>query len=108
VAAVKIGDLRDQIVVKRAELTSDGMGGYTEAEKTKLTAWARVDVPRSKTGVIAQQDTEIRTHEITIRYSDIPQIGDIVEVFSDRLVVMAVRHDPLRKWSFLDCEPEVV
>ena len=106
--AVRIGDLRDQITIKRAEWSEDGMGGWTETEETKLTVWARVEVPRSKTGVIAQQDAEIRTHEVTMRYSDVPQIGDIVEFLSSRLVVQAVRHDARRRWSFLDCEPEVV
>jgi len=105
---MKIGDLRDQIVIKRAEWSEDGMGGWTETETTKLTTWARVEVPRSKTGVIAQQNTEIRTHEITIRFSDVPKIGDVVEFLGTRLVVQAVRHDVRRRWSYLDCEPEVV
>lgn len=105
---MKIGDLRDQILIKRAEWSEDGMGGWTETEETKLTVWARVEVPRSKTGVIAQQDTELRTHEITIRFSSGPKIGDIVEFLGDRLVIKAIRHDRRRKWMFLDCEPEVV
>lgn len=105
---MKIGELRDEILILRKERTPDGMGGYTEVESLLINAWARVEVPRSKTGVIAQQNTEIRTHEITIRFSDVPQIGDVVEFLGTRLVIQAVRHDARRRWSFLDCEPEVV
>lgn len=103
-----IGELRDEILILRKKRISDGMGGFTYVEEPVLNAWARVEAPRSKTGVIAQQDTELRTHEITIRFSSGPKIGDIVEFLGDRLVIKAIRHDRRRKWMFLDCEPEVV
>jgi hypothetical protein len=42
-----------------------------------------------------------------MRFSDVPKIGDVVEFMGTRLVVQAVRHDARRRWSYLDCEPEV-
>jgi SPP1 family predicted phage head-tail adaptor len=104
----QIGELRDQISIIRKTQTSDGMGGWTITEKTILSPWAMVEAPKSKTGIIAQKDTEIRTHQITIRYYDGVQIGDIVSFFGTRLVVKAIRHDQFRRWMYLDCEPEVV
>ncbi len=101
------GDLRDRIEVVRKTRTTDGMGGWSETESTLLTVWAQVLTPRSKTGVVAQQDAEIRTHEIAIRYSALPAINDIVKFLNDRLEVKGVRHDAKRKWTFLDCVPEV-
>lgn len=101
------GDLRDRIEVVRKTRTTDGMGGWSESESTLLTVWAQVLTPRSKTGVVAQQDAEIRTHEIAIRYSALPAINDIVKHLGDRLEVKGVRYDAKRKWTFLDCVPEV-
>ena len=103
----QIGELRDQIFIIRKTQTSDGMGGWTTTERTILSPWARIEAPKSKTGVIAQKDTEIRTHQITIRYYDGVRIGDIVSFFGTRLVVKAIRHDRLRSCMYLDCEPEV-
>ena len=101
------GDLRDRIEVARKTRTTDGMGGWSETESTLLTVWAQVLTPRSKTGVVAQQDAEIRTHEVAIRYSAIPAINDIVKHLGDRLEVKGVRYDVKRQWTFLDCVPEV-
>jgi len=101
------GDLRDRIEVVRKTRTTDGMGGWSESESTLLTVWAQVLTPRSKTGVVAQQDAEIRTHEVAIRYSALPAINDIVKHLSDRLEVKGVRYDTKRQWTFLDCVPEV-
>ena len=77
----------------RKSRTTDGMGGWSETESTLLTVWAQVLTPRSKTGVVAQQDAEIRTHEIAIRYSALPAINDIVKHLGDRLEVKGVRYD---------------
>ena len=104
----QIGELRDQIFIIRKTKTTDDMGGWTFTEKTIATLWARVEAPKSKTGIIAQKDTEIRTHQITIRYHDVIMIGDIVSFFGTRLIVKAIRHDRLRRWMYLDCEPEVL
>lgn len=101
------GDLRDRIEVVRKTRTTDGMGGWSESESTLLTVWAQVLTPRSKTGVVAQQDAEIRTHEIAIRYSALPAINDIVKHLGDRMEVKGVRYDSKRQWTFLDCVPEV-
>ncbi len=101
------GDLRDRIEVVRKTRTTDGMGGWSETESTLLTVWAQVLTPRSKTGVVAHQDAEIRTHEIAIRYSALPAINDIVKHLGDRLEVKGVRYDAKRQWTFLDCVPEV-
>ena len=101
------GELRNRIEVVRKTRTTDGMGGCSETESTLLTVWAQVLTPRSKTGVVAQQDAEIRTHEIANRYSALPAINDIVKHLGDRLEVKGVRHDAKRKWTFLDCVPEV-
>jgi SPP1 family predicted phage head-tail adaptor len=105
--SARIGELRDEILILRKEFIPDGMGGHTEVEAPLINAWARVEAPRSKTGVIAQQDTEIRTHEITLRYVTEPEVGDVVEFLDERLVVQAVRHDRRRRWLYLDCVPEV-
>ena len=101
------GELRNRIEVVRKSRTTDGMGGWSETESTLLTVWAQVLTPRSKTGVVAQQDAEIRTHEIAIRYSALPAINDIVKHLGDRLEVKGVRYDTKRQWTFLDCVPEV-
>ena len=101
------GDLRDRIEVVRKTRTTDGMGGWSESESTLLTVWAQVLTPRSKTGVVAQQDAEIRTHEVAIRYSALPAINDIVKHLGDRLEVKGVRYDSKKQWTFLDCVPEV-
>ena len=103
-----IGELRDKISIIRKMKTSDGMGGWGVTESVIISPWAKVEAPKSKTGIIAQKDTEIRTHQITIRYHDGIMIGDIVSFFGTRLIVKAIRHDRLRRWMYLDCEPEVV
>ncbi|MFA7112206.1 MAG: head-tail adaptor protein [Sphaerochaeta sp.] len=102
-----IGELRDKVKIYRKEQTEDGMGGWEEHEILVMTAFARVEAPRSKSGVIAQKDTEIRSHEVLIRYSLGPKMGDIVEFLGQRLVVQAVRYDARRRWMYLDCVPEV-
>lgn len=103
----EIGELRDKIKIYRKKRTSDGMGGWKEEEELIMTPFARVEAPRSKSGVIAQKDTEIRSHEVLIRYSLGPKMGDIVEFLGQRLVVQAVRYDARRRWMYLDCVPEV-
>lgn len=103
-----IGELRDQISIIRKTKTSDGMGGWSVTESVIVSPWAKVEAPKSKTGIIAQKDTEIRTHQVTMRYNDAVETGDIVKFYDMRLVVKAIRHDSKRRWMFLDCEPEVI
>jgi len=102
-----IGELRDKISIIRKMKTSDGMGGWGVTESVIISPWAKVEAPKSKTGIIAQKDTEIRTHQVTMRYNDAVKIGDIVKFYDTRLVVKAIRHDGKRRWMYLDCEPEV-
>lgn len=103
-----IGELRDKISILRKIKTGDGMGGWSVTESVIISPWAKVEAPKSKTGIIAQKDTEIRTHQVTMRYNCMVEAGDIVRFFDARLVVLAIRHDSKRRWMFLDCEPEVV
>lgn len=103
-----IGSLRDEINIYRKQHISDGMGGWDEREFLLMPAFARIEAPRSKSGVIAQKDTEIRSHEVLIRYSTKPKMGDIVEFLGNRLIIQAIRHDAKRRWMYLDCVPEVV
>ena len=103
----EIGELRDKIKIYRKKRTSDGMGGWKEEEELIMTPFARVEAPRSKSGVIAQKDAEIRSHEILIRYSSEIKMGDIVDFLGEKLVVQAIRFDAKRKWTYLDCVPEL-
>jgi len=103
----EIGELRDKIKIYRKNKNPDGMGGWTEEEELVFTPFARVEAPRSKSGVIAQKDVEIRSHEILIRYCPEIKMGDIVDFLGNRLVVQAIRFDAKRKWMYLDCIPEM-
>ena len=105
---IAAGDLRDRVDLLRKERVPDGMGGWDLHEAPLVSVWARVETPDSKTGVVAQKDVELRTHEITLRYTAEPKIKDVAVFRSLRLEVKGVRHDSRRKWTFLDCVPEVV
>jgi head-tail adaptor len=101
---MKIGDLRERIEIRRKELAPDGMGGHTETETVVGVLWAKVTVPRSRDGIVAMRDAEIRTHEITVRsYADV-RMNDIAVWKGERLLVRSLR--PERECIVFDCVPE--
>lgn len=100
-----IGDLRDQVTVGRITRTSDGMGGYTDISTTQGTFWAQVTSPGSRDGILADADTEVRTHIVRVRQNTTTfalQINDTVLWRGVTLEVKGVR--PLGvTWVDLDC-----
>ncbi len=104
-----IGELTERVVVKRLSRgTADGQGGYgRDTETTQLTVWAKVFVVASSIQREAGSKREDRTHDVTIRYSTTPLIGDKVTWGSVDLRVLGIVH--LRKdWTVLECAPWVV
>lgn len=99
---MRIGELRERVTILRESKTRDAIGGNAVTEATVMTAWAKVEVPKSTDGVLAMSDTEVRTHEVTLRYSDVPQLGDIVVWRGWRLRVKNVRPE-LPRWCVLEC-----
>ena len=99
------GALRERVGFYRIERGKDLMGGYTETERLIGGAYAQVNVTQAKDGVIADQQRELRTHEIIIRPGAVQvQQGDIAVWRGDRLVVRATR--PVANWLILDCVTE--
>jgi len=101
---MKIGDLRERIEIRRKELAPDGMGGHTETETVVGVLWAKVTVPRSKDGIVAMRDAEIRTHEITVRSYANVRMNDLVVWKGERLLVRSLRPD--HESIVFDCVPE--
>lgn len=96
------GVLNQKITISRNVATNDGMGGSTTALSAILTCWARVGAPKSRDGLIAGADLDIRTHEVTIRRENVePARGDVVTWRSKTLKVKNVREDVA--YYSLDC-----
>ena len=96
------GKLREHITISRLTTADDGMGGSTTAQSNILTCWAEIKTPKSRDGIIAGKDLDIRTHEVTMRRESVePLRGDIVTWGTKKLKIGAVRED--RAFYFLDC-----
>lgn len=105
----EIGELTERVAIKRISRgTADGQGGYgADTETTQLTVWARVYVVGSSVQEKAGSKREARTHDITIRYSPTPLIGDKVTWGSTDLRVVGLV--PLgKRWLVMECAPWVV
>lgn len=101
---MKIGEMRERIEIRRKALSPDGMGGQVETESLVGILWAKVAVPRSRDGIVAMREAEIRTHEITVRsYADV-RMNDVVAWNGERLLVRSLRPD--RECIVFDCVPE--
>ncbi len=98
--------MREQIVVKGLTQSSDGMGGYTTVEATILTCFAKVEVPRSKSGIVSMADAEIRTHVFTTRYNSSVNIGHYVVYDGGNYPIRGITHDGRKRFMSLECVPE--
>ena len=100
-----IGELRYRVTISRLKFTSDGMGGSIRTSETIGTVWAKVTVPSSATGMIADANTETRSHFVRIRQNATTlgvDINDIVTWRGWNLRVKGVRPDG-QEWIDLDC-----
>ena len=100
------GALRDRVTISRVEYTMDEMGGYGEPKETELgTFFAQVNCTQARDNVIADQNRDLRTHEVIIRQGTVGVAQeDIVTWRGDRLIVRATR--PVAHWLILDCVTE--
>jgi len=106
---MKIGELRDPVTFSRKNRTTDGMGGWTTTTSTIATAWAKVKVPASRDGVIADASAETRSHVVTVRQNTDTlgvRINDTVLWRSWTLVVKACRPFGMEYIDF-DCRVEL-
>ena len=62
-----VGALRERIVIQNRTLTTDGMGGSTEALTTFGTVWARIEPVSANQMFFSMQLQHRVTHKITIR-----------------------------------------
>lgn len=77
---MKVGNLRNQIVIKTLTESPDGTGGYTGSYSVGKTIWAKV---RAKTGFRSFEDSRINLDnlfEFTIRYDDFPNISQLNKI----------------------------
>lgn len=77
---MKVGNLRNQIVIKTLTESPDGTGGYTGSYSVGKTIWAKV---RAKTGFRGFEDSRINLDnlfEFTIRYDDFPNISQLNKI----------------------------
>ena len=99
------GALNQKIEIRRAAQTDDGMGGSTSVVSAILACWAQIKTPKSRDGIIAGKDLDIRTHEVTIRHTAVePKRGDIVIWSFKTLKIGNVRED--KAFYYLDCIQE--
>lgn len=103
---IRIGRLRERVTIKRGVPTRDPLGGNTVVETDLMDVWASVEVPRSRDGIVAMSETEIRTHEIVIRFSDTPAMNDVVVWGTTRLLVRNLRPLEDKRWLVLECVPD--
>ena len=104
------GEFRDRVEVYSTtgvngdEYAVDEIGGLQDAEVLKGVIWARVRTPALRDGVLAMQEAEIRTHEVTCRGGDkAPVAGDILVWLGTRLKVRGTRPDPKTRLVIADC-----
>jgi Bacteriophage head-tail adaptor len=98
------GDLRDRIKVIAVVEMRDEIGGAAETLVTKGTIWARVRIPAVKDGILAMQDVELRTHEVTCRAGPAaPVAGDLIDWNGTRLRVRGTRPDLKNGFVVADC-----
>ena len=98
------GDLRDRVEVYSIVRTEDEIGGAQEVEVLKGVIWARVRTPATRDGILAMQEAEVRTHEVTCRGSDIaPVAGDVIVWSGTRLRVRGTRPDLKNRLLIADC-----
>lgn len=99
------GEFRDIVDIKTKSYTADGLGGFTSTETTKIHCHAIVKVKKSKDGVVAGRDLEIRTHEVVIRLSQAyePKKEDVVVWRNKALRVLTVIPDYTEMVCVLEC-----
>ena len=107
---MRAGRLRERIELRRTAETPDGAGGFEEIEAPLFSAWAAVAVPKSKEGIVAGQNLELRTHEVILRPqrdpAKTPRKNDVVLWRGERLRVAMVRPAVTDDSVTLDCELE--
>ena len=96
------GALKERITVSRIVRIRDGTGRYTENLEDLGTFFAQVNIAFAKDNVIADQNRDLRTHEIILRFGTIQIIqGDIITWRGEKLDVRTTRN--VNQWLILDC-----
>jgi len=101
------GALNQRISISRFKKTRDSLGGFSQIEEPVGSCFAQVNVVQAKDNVIADQQRDLRTHEIIIRAGTIEvKQGDIVSWYGINLDVRTTR--PVAHWLILDCVTRTV
>jgi phage head-tail adaptor, putative, SPP1 family len=64
------GELRTEMILQKAETSSDGTGGHTENWVEVATVFARVEPLRAQSRFGAGQYLESVTHRVTLRFRE--------------------------------------
>lgn len=106
-----IGKARARVSVQRQSLTTDDMGGHTEAWTTQFTAWARIKALSAGKRVFLGREVGEVTHEVDLLtpevdvkqhdrllWQDGSRAFDVIELAKDfeaRVVHLVVKEVPL-------------
>ncbi|MEO1542991.1 MAG: phage head closure protein [Pseudomonadota bacterium] len=99
---IRIGDLRDRVVIERVTLVDDGGGGVEETWVEVATVWASVRALSGDERVEADAISGQLTHEIHMRWrSDVGP--DLRLRIGARVFDLKVVMDPDDRQKFLRC-----
>lgn len=101
-----IGALSDKVNIYSVGRTADGYGGWVNADELICSVWAKVNVPASRDGTIADATAEVRSHVVRVRQSKDTlkvQVENVIIWRDWRLIVKAVRPEK-REWIDFDCK----
>lgn len=100
------GDLSDRVTFYRIQKVKDMMGGYTESEVMLGATYAQVNITQARDNVIADQQRDLRTHEVIIRAGTVKvEQGDIALWRGERLRVRTTKQ--IANWNIYDCITDV-
>ena len=100
------GALNQRIKIFRLKKIRDSMGGFSQTEEEIGTCFAQVNVVQSRDNVIADQQRDLRTHEVIIRAGTLEvKQGNIITWCGSKLEVRTTR--PISQWLIMDCVTRV-
>ncbi|MEO1205928.1 MAG: phage head closure protein [Pseudomonadota bacterium] len=99
---IRIGDLRDRVVIERVTLVDDGGGGVDETWVEVATVWAAVRALAGDERVEADAISGALTHEIHLRWRS--DVGPDMRLrIAARVFDLKVVMDPDDRQKFLRC-----
>lgn len=107
IKSLGIGDLRERVSLKSLSNVRADDGSYSETLITKATIWAAIEMQEIDGSTLAGSEAGVMKYLVYIRYSTLPEVGDVI-TWGD--LTLKVKTPPVhtmdKEWSLLKCEAE--